>query len=133
MARRSSISAVMVALMGNQRHAWTLEELHEALSDLGRSINFSSVFRAAEKLVGEGVARKFLLADGRTRFELSSAHHDHLLCDRCGELVPVPCIIDHTGFSAIEHETGASILDHQLVLTGICGACNGHRQAGAGS
>ena len=74
----------MVSLMGGgERHAWTLEELHSALGERGHATDFSSVFRAAEKLAAGGVVRKLLLDDGRTRFELSSAHHDHLYCTRC--------------------------------------------------
>ena len=36
---------------------------------------------------------------------------------------PVPCLIDRTGFSALEREIGAAILEHHLILSGICGKC----------
>lgn len=129
MARKSSVSAAMVGLMGGgERHAWTLEELHDGLARGGRTTDFSSVFRAAEKLAAEGAARKIVL-DGRTRFELADAHHDHLYCTRCRALVPVPCLIEHDDFAALERMTGVAITDHHLVLSGLCRAC---RDAGAG-
>ena len=131
MARKARVSAAMVALMGDgERHAWTLEELHGALGRRGKATDFSSVFRAAEKLTTDGLARKVLLDDGRTRFELVGAHHDHLYCTRCHELVPVPCLIEHERFAAVERATGAAILDHQVVLRGLCRDCRG---AGSGS
>src|SRR5487761_788405 len=100
MARKSHVSAAIMELMGaGVRHAWTLEELHAALALYGRATDFSSVFRAAEKLAAEGIARKLLLEDGRTRFELVSAHHDHLYCTRCHALVPVPCVIEREDFA----------------------------------
>ena len=124
MPRKARISAAMVGLMGGgERHAWTLEELQAGLARHGRVTDFSSVFRAAEKLASAGVARKLLLDDGRTRFELVGAHHDHLYCTRCHALVPVPCVIAREDFEALERATGAAILDHHLVLSGLCRDC----------
>jgi Fur family ferric uptake transcriptional regulator len=126
MARKARVSAAMVALMAQgERHAWTLEELHLALGRQGQATDFSSVFRAAEKLTADGLARKVALDDGRTRFELVGAHHDHLYCTRCHELVPVPCLIEHERFAAVERATGAAILDHHVVLRGLCRDCRG--------
>src|SRR5215469_14506830 len=133
MARKARVSAAMVALMAQgERHAWTLEELHTALGRQGHATDFSSVFRAAEKLAAEGLARKVALDDGRTRFELVGAHHDHLYCTRCHELVPVPCLIEHERFAAVERATGAAILDHHVVLRGLCHDCRtaDHRTGG---
>jgi Fur family transcriptional regulator, ferric uptake regulator len=124
MPRKARISAAMVSLMGGgERHAWTLEELHAGLMRLGRATDFSSVFRAAEKLAADGVVRKLLLDDGRARFELAAAHHDHLYCTSCHALVPVPCLIGHDDFIAVERATGAAILDHHLILSGLCRTC----------
>ena len=124
MARKSYISAAIVSLIAaGERHAWTLEELHDGLARHGRDTDFSSVFRAAERLAADGVVRKLLLEDGRARFELAAAHHDHLLCLRCHALVAVPCLIERADYAALERETGAAILDHHLVLSGVCRAC----------
>jgi Fur family transcriptional regulator, ferric uptake regulator len=124
MARKARISAALVSLMqGGEHHAWTLEELHAGLAKRGSATDFSSVFRAAEKLAAEGMARKLLLDDGRARFELVGGHHDHLYCTRCHELVPVPCVIEGDGFAALERATGAAIHDHQIILSGFCRDC----------
>ncbi len=124
MARRARVSAALTALMADGgHHAWTLEELQGGLARRGLASNFSSVFRAAEKLAAEGVVRKIVLADGRARFEPGGAHHDHLHCTRCGALVPVPCVIGRTDFRALERATGAAILDHHLILSGLCEGC----------
>jgi Fur family transcriptional regulator, ferric uptake regulator len=124
MARKARISAAMSALMREgERHAWTLEELQAGLAGRGHTSDFSSVFRAAEKLAAEGSARKLLLEDGRARFELVGAHHDHLYCTRCHELVPVPCLVERQGFAALEAATGAAIHDHQIILNGLCRDC----------
>jgi Fur family ferric uptake transcriptional regulator len=131
MSRKARVSAAMVDLMQDgERHAWTLEEFHAEIGRRGRKTDFSSVFRAAEKLAADGLVRKVLLDDGRTRFELVGSHHDHLYCTRCHEFVPVPCVIERAHFAAVERATGAAILDHHLVLRGLCRDC---RKAGRDS
>lgn len=125
MSRKGRVSDAIISLMGSgERHAWTLEELHAALARRGCATDFSSVFRAAEKLAADGVVHKLLLGDGRARLELAEAHHDHLYCTRCHALVPVPCLIARVDYAALEQATGAAILDHQLILSGLCRACH---------
>lgn len=124
MARTPVVSTALLALMRERHHhAWTLEDLHAALAERDIAADFSSVFRAAEKLAASGDVRKLTLEDGRARFELFDAHHDHLHCTRCGELVPVPCLLGPGNFAALEREAGVAILDHHLVLSGICRDC----------
>jgi Fur family transcriptional regulator, ferric uptake regulator len=124
MSRKARVSLALVRLMeAGERHAWTLEELHAGLAGQGMAPDFSSVFRAAEKLATNGIARKLLLEDGRARFELAGAHHDHLYCTQCRELLPVPCLIDRADFSMLEREIGAAILEHHLILSGVCRNC----------
>jgi Fe2+ or Zn2+ uptake regulation protein len=135
MARRSQIPAAMIAVMAqNERHAWTLEDLQAALAQSGMRADFSSVFRAARKLVAEGRIRKLALEDGRACFEPVSAHHDHLQCTRCGALVPVPCAIPRRTLAAIEARSGVAITDHQVMFVGLCPSCRtsggGRRRAG---
>jgi Fur family ferric uptake transcriptional regulator len=124
MARKPVVSTALLTLMRERdHHAWTLEDLHAGLAGRAVPADFSSVFRAAEKLAGEGILRKLTLDDGRARFELVDTHHDHLHCTRCGELVPIPCLIGPANFAALEREAGIAILDHHLVLSGICRNC----------
>jgi Fur family ferric uptake transcriptional regulator len=124
MPRKAVISTALMTLMHERRHhAWTLEGLHAGLGERGITADFSSVFRAAEKLAGDGAIRKLTFDDGRARFELVEAHHDHLHCTRCGEVVPVPCPIGAGDFAALERAAGIAILDHHLVLSGLCRDC----------
>jgi Fur family transcriptional regulator, ferric uptake regulator len=131
MARKARVSAAILSVLTeNERHAWTLDELHEDLVRRGLDSDFSSVFRAAEKLVAGGMIRKILLDDGRARLEPVAAHHDHLHCTHCNTLVPVPCLVGNREIAALERKTGAAITDHYLVLNGICGTCRTTVDAG---
>jgi Fe2+ or Zn2+ uptake regulation protein len=124
MARKPRISIAIAKLMTrNEHHAWTLEDLHAGLASAGIATDFSSVFRAAEKLVAEGEIRKLQVEDGKTYFERVSAHHDHLHCTRCGELVAIPCVVPRRTLAALESKTGVTITAHQVSFVGLCADC----------
>lgn len=124
MARKARISAAVLAVLGGgERHAWTLDELHSGLTRRGLDCDFSSLFRAAEKLVADGAVRKISVDDGRARLELVGGHHDHLFCMRCSKIVPIPCVIGRGDIAALEREAGVAVTDHHLVLNGVCRDC----------
>ena len=131
MGRKARISTAVLALMeAGEHHAWTLEDLQKGLAERGASGDFSSIFRAAEKLAAEGALTKVVLDDGRARFELVAAHHDHLHCTTCDELVPVPCVIERTAFAALEAETGIAISEHRIIFSGLCSTCRADQAGG---
>jgi Fur family ferric uptake transcriptional regulator len=124
MARKPRIAARLLELIaGGEHHAWTLEDLHRGLARAGVATDFSSVFRAVDKLVGDGILAKLVVDDGRGRFELRGAHHDHLHCLRCDELIPVPCVIDQAASATFAAESGSEVSEHSIVLTGTCPSC----------
>ena len=70
----TTTSRALLTLMDErQHHAWTLEDLQAGLTERHIAADFSSVFRAAEKLTATGAIRKLMLEDGRARFELRRA------------------------------------------------------------
>ena len=131
MARKSRISAALLALMeAPEHHAWTLEDLQSALAERHQEADFSSIYRAAEKLSAAGALRKVMLDDGRTRFELMTAHHDHLHCTTCDDVIPVPCVIERAAFAALEARTGIEISEHRIIFSGLCPKCRSVASAG---
>jgi Fur family ferric uptake transcriptional regulator len=124
MSRKPLISTAMLSLMARpDHHAWTLEDFQAGLAECAVTADFSTVFRAAKKLVAEGAAAKLVFDDGRARFELAGAHHDHLLCTRCDRLVAVPCMIGQEVFAELEAELGVAVTEHRVVLSGLCSPC----------
>jgi Fe2+ or Zn2+ uptake regulation protein len=124
MARKARISTALLALVRTgEHHAWTLEALQSGLARDGIAADFSSVFRAAEKLCTDGALIKVPLDGGRARFELAATHHDHLHCTACDELVPLPCVLEGGRSAALEAETGVAISEHHIVFSGLCADC----------
>ncbi|EQD50605.1 ferric uptake regulator, Fur family [mine drainage metagenome] len=124
MTRPPWIRPALETLMDSgESHAWTLEELQDALGRRGLPSSFSSVFRIANQAVALGHWRKIVLEDGRPRFEPAERHHDHLHCERCGSLEAVPCTFTASVRIRMEQATGYAIRDHSFLWQGLCPRC----------
>lgn len=109
--------------MEGRRHDWSIEDLHAAVLARGRSADFSSVFRAVMRLESEGAIRRVSLGDDRPHFEVSGHHHDHVRCESCGAVSPLPECVLQRAESRVERGTGFAITGHRLVFSGLCPSC----------
>src|SRR4051812_9819950 len=115
--------AVRSAIASNRKHAWSIEDLTAALVADGVTADTSSVFRALVALEAEGAVAKFDLGDGRAHFESVGDHHEHVRCERCGLVVPVPgCLLDDIE-NHVRRLTGFELSGHTVVLKGVCPRC----------
>ena len=116
--------AITELLTGSDRHDWSIDELTAALAERGLRADFSSVYRAVNRMVDEGSASEVELGDGKSRFEAAGAHHEHVRCERCGKVSAFQgCLIDGL-IPKVERNTGFSITDHRLLLSGSCPSCS---------
>ena len=106
-----------------ERHAWSIEELHETVRESLGSADYSSVFRAVGQLEKQGLLDRIDLGDGRARFEVREDHHEHIRCERCGRIQEVPvCVLDDAA-AQVHSLTGFKVLSHRVVFGGLCSAC----------
>jgi len=103
----------------------TVEELHQRVRAIDRSVSAATVYRTVNMLVDMGVANKGNFGSGSASFEVAvgKAHHDHLVCQSCGAIVE----FNHPQIEALQDEIAAKhgfALDHhRMELYGICTAC----------
>src|SRR5262249_53519927 len=109
----------------DERHAWSIEELHETVQRSLGSADYSSVFRAVGLLERQGQLDRIDLGDGRTRFEVREDHHEHIRCEQCGRIEEVPvCVLDDAS-AQVQTMTGFRVTSHRVVFGGICWECAG--------
>lgn len=114
---------VLELLRQGSRHAWTIEQITSGLQAAGHQADFSSVWRAVERLLGAQALERVALGDGATQYELAGEHHDHVRCVRCHALAALDCVLHERDLRAAERASGWSILEHRVVLDGLCPAC----------
>ena len=101
------------------------EEIYLALYNSGLKVSRATVYRTIDVLVKNNLVRKLDLGDGRARYEnkMDTAHHDHLICVKCGKIEEFmdqtienrqDKIVEDMGFKMIRHI-------HQLFV--LCDEC----------
>lgn len=117
------LDSVRHQLENGGRHDWSIEDLHEQILAAGLTADYSSVFRAVTRLQREGAITPVSLGDGHVRYELAGSHHDHVRCDGCGAVSPLPeCLLENVE-ARVEIGTGFSVTGHRLVFSGLCPSC----------
>jgi len=136
MARPSPVSdQVRTLFEAEQKHLWSIDELHEAVVHTLGAADYSTVFRAVSGMEKEGVIKRIDLGDGKVHYELSEDHHEHIRCDSCGRVVEVPGCVLEDAERSVKTSTGFVVTSHQLLFTGVCPDCAdeaGRRRAAAG-
>ena len=106
-----------------ERHAWSIDELHDTVRSSLGSADYSSVFRAVSLLEKQGLIDKIDLGEGHARFELRDDHHEHIRCESCGRVEEVPgCVLDDAT-AQVQSMTGYKVLSHKVVFGGLCRHC----------
>lgn len=117
-------SAVLEQLDG-QECALTAYEIEAALRGRGRAVGRASVYRVLEELSELGLVTKVELGQGQARYEPARAehHHHHLVCDRCGAVVPFGDEQLERAIERISRRVDFDVSGHEIVLRGLCAAC----------
>jgi Fur family ferric uptake transcriptional regulator len=101
------------------------EDLYRAVRKKAPAIGFTTVYRTLKLLTEAGIAtgKNFGKASALFETKTQSAHHDHLVCTRCGRIIEfVNEHIEQLQKSVAERH-GFTMTDHSLEIYGICGEC----------
>lgn len=101
------------------------EELYAKVKRRDKSIGQATVYRTLKLLNESGLIEPLDFADGVTRYELSygESHHDHLICEHCGENIEIFDEVIEERQEAIAKKHGFTLLRHKMYLYGICSKC----------
>ncbi len=115
--------AVKALIAAEDRHAWALDELLDAVRRQIPTADFSTVFRAMQALERSGLVDQVDLGDGKARYETRREHHEHIRCTVCGSVAEVPgCVVEDV-VTQIQRRTGYQVSSHRVVFAGVCRPC----------
>lgn len=91
----------------------------------GLRVSRATVYRTLGALEEAGLIRKVARANDREVFEHDYGYpqHDHLICDRCGELVEFRNEEITRMLETIAADHGFRMSGHRLEVSGICAEC----------
>ena len=124
--RRGEARSAVVELLSKQHCALTAQEIGDALRRSRRSVGLASVYRALEVLTDLKLIQRLEMGQGVARYEAlepSGEHHHHLVCDRCGNVVPFDDSELELSISRLSNRLEFDVDEHDVVLRGACAAC----------
>jgi len=103
----------------------SVETIQRRLKDRGERVGTATIYRTLDVLVRSGLVRAHDFGEGFKRYEPmpQQAHHEHLICLRCGKVVEfqndrlermIPIIADEHAF---QHQR------HRVEVYGLCRDC----------
>jgi len=115
--------AVIRALLQEPGHPSPAEVQTRAKEDCP-SVGLVTVYRTLELLSALGCVRRIHTTEGCHGYALAShGHYHHIVCRRCGETVEFKGCDLGPFLAQVSEETGYTVEDHLLELTGLCSAC----------
>ncbi len=114
----ANLTDQLISLL-KERHYLTAPEMVKFLAAQGHRYNKTSVYRALDRLLADGLICRQNLHDNELVFELRTHHHDHLVCSNCGKVEMTTCQVNlpaKVGKNfAVDH--------HHLTIYGYCHQC----------
>jgi Fur family ferric uptake transcriptional regulator len=118
--QRETICEVFFAQEGHRRAE---EILHDA-RHRDNKVSLATVYRTLKLLQEYGFAKAHNFQDGQALFEPAlDAHHDHLICTSCGQIVEFVDPKIEKLQSKVAREHGFRVTHHKMELYGLCSAC----------
>ncbi len=100
----------------------SLLELLDAASEVKPGVGYATVYRTMRLLVEAGLAAEHKFGENQTRYEpcWEDAHHDHLICVRCGRIVEFEDEAIEAFQTDLARRHGIKILRHKHEIYGEC-------------
>ena len=118
---------MILQVLSKANKSMNVENILDECKAQGIDINLSTVYRAVELFEEKGIVDKFPLNDGVFSYRIRGEEHKHLLqCSVCHKEVEVPCPFRQIE-EIVQSETGFTMLEHNLVMKGICENCKRHK------
>lgn len=126
---RGAAREELIDLLSRQGCALSALDIEDALrrgGDRHRTVGRASIYRALELLQEHHLIKAIEIGDGIARYELvdpAGEHHHHLLCERCGALVPFHDAGLEQSIDQLSLRLGFDTKDHEVILRGDCPDC----------
>ena len=101
------------------------EELYGLVRAKEPTVGRATVYRMLRLMNEADLARKVDLGDGLSRYEhkYGHAHHDHLICLRCGKAIEVVDEEIESLQEKLASKHGFKLTAHEMDLFGLCPSC----------
>jgi Fur family ferric uptake transcriptional regulator len=124
--RKGAARNAILDLLAAQPCALTAQEIEDELRHAERAVARASIYRVLDQLVAHKLVQRLEVGHGMARYETiepTGEHHHHLVCERCGELIPFDDGRLERSIERVAERMGFRVDEHEIVLRGACRRC----------
>lgn len=105
------------------------EDIYQILHKANLDIGFATVYRVLTQFEQAGLIKRHKFEGDQAVFEIEKgAHHDHLVCCKCGCVEEFIDEVIEERQKDIAEKAGFKMTDHALNIYGLCPRCQGNRK-----
>jgi Fur family transcriptional regulator, ferric uptake regulator len=131
--KRGGARQALLGLLGAEECALTALEIEDALrarprAQAGgtRAVSRASVYRILDELEQLRLVQRVETGQAMVRYERvcePEHHHHHLVCDRCGIVIPFADADLERAIGRLSERVPLKVSEHEIVLRGSCVDC----------
>lgn len=112
---------ILQILQEPQNQHISAEDVYKLLIEQGEEIGLATVYRVLNQFDDAGILNRHHFEGGKSVFEISQkAHHDHLVCLKCGKVVEFEDELIEQRQEEIARQHKMKLTHHSLYLYGEC-------------
>jgi Fur family transcriptional regulator, ferric uptake regulator len=124
--KRGGARRAVLDLLDRQTCALTALQIEDALRGERRRVSRASVYRILDELERLHLVQRVDTGQSMVRYERvceSEEHHHHLVCDRCGLIMPFFDDALERAIHELSERVPLAVSEHEIVLHGCCADC----------
>lgn len=121
--RNTKQRQVVLEILRNTDTHPTADWVYEQARKVMPSISLGTVYRLLGKLREEGLVVQVDTGLRKSRFDGQPGAHQHIVCERCGQVADVPDLIATNVVDHIQQATGFQVNRRRVEWFGICPSC----------
>jgi Fur family ferric uptake transcriptional regulator len=125
--KRGGARSAVIELLGSQICALSAVQIEDALRrGSSRRVSRASVYRILDELERLELVQRVDTGHAMVRYERvcgHEEHHHHLVCERCGRVMPFSDVALERAISELSGRVPLEVSEHEIVLRGACREC----------
>ena len=124
--QKGAARRTVIECLGRQNCALSAQDIEGELREAGARVGRASIYRTLEQLDELGLVHRLDLGTGIATYEPaepSGEHHHHLLCERCGRLIPFHDADLERAITEVTRRSNFDVSAHDVTLHGLCPRC----------
>jgi Fur family ferric uptake transcriptional regulator/Fur family peroxide stress response transcriptional regulator len=118
--QRRAVLDVVAAADDHPTAAEVLDRVRELVPGVGPA----TVYRTLALLVDSGQVAEVRMGHGAARYDRTTGHHDHLVCDDCGGVEDVRAPLQRGALAAVAAASSFAVSGYDLRIHGRCRSCS---------